>query len=224
VEPLDNPVWHALTGPQEKVAEARPGAARYHPDVAPFAAMPDAPSASSWDDLAALIGAGHGAVLFHLDGDPPPGWEVLVRVPMVQMVATSVEGAAFTAAQPLGKEDVDDMLALVERTQPGPFLRRTIELGDYIGVRDDGGLVAMAGLRMHGPGFCEISAVCTDESYRGRGLAAALVRDLVARIRERDETPMLHVLQTNRDARRVYEALGFTTRREPDAVVVCSPA
>ena len=34
---LDNPAWHALTGPQQKVADLRSGAARYIPDVAAFA-------------------------------------------------------------------------------------------------------------------------------------------------------------------------------------------
>ena len=34
--------------------------------------------------------------------------------------------------------------------------------------------------------------MCTDESYRGKGLAARLVRHLVARIEGRGETPMLH--------------------------------
>ena len=38
---LDNPVWHALTGPQATVAEGRGAALRYRSDVAPFAGLPD---------------------------------------------------------------------------------------------------------------------------------------------------------------------------------------
>src|SRR6185369_13440424 len=71
---------------------------------------------------------------------------------------------------PLDARDVPEMLALVERTRPGPFAPRTIELGTYLGVRDAGKLVAMAGERMHPAGFVEISAVCTDATHRGRGL------------------------------------------------------
>jgi predicted GNAT family acetyltransferase len=116
------------------------------------------------------------------------------------------------------------MLALVGRTHPGPFEPRTNELGDYIGMRDDAGtLVAMAGERMHPPGFQEISAVCTDDRFRGRGYASALVRDLCGRIVGRGETPMLHVVKTNVGAIRVYEALGFTIRLEQDVIGLRSP-
>jgi predicted GNAT family acetyltransferase len=140
------------------------------------------------------------------------------------MVATSVEPAPAADAALLDSDDVDDMLALVGRTHPGPFERRTIELGDYLGVRDgNGGLVAMAGMRMRLPGYTEISAVCTDEAVRGRGVASALVRDLVGRILDRDETPMLHVMTSNVSAIRVYEQLGFTIRREQDVIGLRPP-
>src|SRR3546814_17260936 len=66
---------------------------------------------------------------------------------------------------------------------------RTRELGDYIGVHDQGRLVAMAGQRLHIDGYREISAVCTDPEYRGRGLAAALTAEIAARIHEAGETP-----------------------------------
>jgi predicted GNAT family acetyltransferase len=140
------------------------------------------------------------------------------------MVATTVTPAPAADAGRLGPDDVDDMLALVGRTHPGPFERRTIELGDYIGVRDEAGsLVAMAGMRMRAPGHTEISAVCTDEVARGRGLASALVRDLVGRIVDRGETPMLHVMTTNVSAIRVYDQLGFTVRREQDVIGLRPP-
>jgi predicted GNAT family acetyltransferase len=106
------------------------------------------------------------------------------------------------------------MLALVTRTKPGPFGPRTIELGEYWGVRDESGaLVAMAGERLFPAPYREISAVCTDEAYRGKGLAARLVRHLVARIEGRSETPMLHAASDNTSAIRLYETLGFTHSR-----------
>lgn len=42
----------------------------------------------------------------------------------------------------LHARDVPDMLALTAATQPGPFGLRTIELGDYLGVRKEGKLAA----------------------------------------------------------------------------------
>jgi predicted GNAT family acetyltransferase len=104
------------------------------------------------------------------------------------------------------------MTDLVERTRPGPFTARTIELGTYLGVRDEGRLVAMAGTRMRPAGYTEISAVCTDEGHRGRGLARLLVTRMVEEIEARDETPCLHALDSNAGAIRLYEQLGFTVR------------
>jgi predicted GNAT family acetyltransferase len=65
--------------------------------------------------------------------------------------------------------------------------------------------------------------VCTDEAVRGRGVASALVRDLVGRILDREETPMLHVMTSNVSAIRVYEQLGFTIRREQDVIGLRPP-
>jgi predicted GNAT family acetyltransferase len=82
----------------------------------------------------------------------------------------------------------------------------------------------MAGERLHPPGWTEISAVCTDERYRGRGLATRLVRAVAAGIRERGETPLLHAAATNVTAIRLYESLGFVLRRHTRFVAVGMPA
>jgi ribosomal protein S18 acetylase RimI-like enzyme len=222
VHPLDNAAWHALHGPQTTVAEQLGDAARYAPDVSPFGALPDHPTPASWDDLRALVGPGHAVALFRGEIDPAPGWEVLLGGRGIQMLAS----AGLRAGPPvgddarmprlvLGPDDVHDMLDLVARTRPGPFLRRTIALGTYLGCRDgDGRLVALAGERMHLDGYTEVSAVCTDPDHRGRGLASALVRELVTRITARGETAFLHVAADNPTARSTYETLGFTRRRE----------
>jgi predicted GNAT family acetyltransferase len=135
-------------------------------------------------------------------------------------------GAARDADVPflrLDERDVPAMLALVERTRPGPFEKRTIELGTYLGIRDGGDLVAMAGERLHPPGFTEISAVCTDASHRGRGLASRLVRVIVEQIRARGEQPFLHLTLENEPAYRIYAALGFETRTLADVVALRAP-
>jgi predicted GNAT family acetyltransferase len=64
------------------------------------------------------------------------------------------------------------------------------------------------------PGYTEISAVCTDPAYRGRGLAARLSLAVAAGIQARGDTPFLAALATNTTAVRLYERLGFKIRRE----------
>jgi predicted GNAT family acetyltransferase len=112
------------------------------------------------------------------------------------------------------------MLALTELTRPGPFLKRTIEMGAYLGIRRDGRLVAMAGERLHVPGWTEISGVCTDPGSRGQGLGTRLLLAVAAGIRERGETPFLHVLASNTNAVRLYEALGFRLRLRTEILVL----
>jgi GNAT superfamily N-acetyltransferase len=219
---LDNPVWSALTGPQSAVALGEGRAVRYPLEVSPFAALDDHPDEAAWTDAARLPGA-DAFVLVAPQLPPPEDWEIRMSVPGIQMLAQSVEAETDREAVPLGPSDVPDMLGLVAKTRPGPFLPRTIELGDYIGIRRDGTLVAMAGERLRLPGWTEVSAVCTDETVRGAGLASRLVRAVVAAIRDRGDEALLHVASTNTSAIRLYRALGFVERREIDFVLVSAP-
>ncbi|SEN73668.1 GNAT family N-acetyltransferase [Actinacidiphila rubida] len=213
---LDNPVWAALAGPQRHFAEITGRAARFHTDVAPFVAVADPGDPGSWVDMGRLVGPGN---IFPLTGGGalPDGWAARRPLPGVQMVGTpALRGETDAAAELLGPADVPEMLELVARTQPGPFLARTIELGAYWGVRDGGRLVAMAGERLRPPGWTEISAVCTDPEHRGRGLAGRLVRQVAVGIRARGDVPFLHAATVNSGAIRLYESLGFTARRSTD--------
>jgi ribosomal protein S18 acetylase RimI-like enzyme len=211
--PLDNAVRASLTGPHARFAERRGAVLRYPPDVCPFLALPDHPSVADWADAAALVGPGGLLPLSGFHAQPPAGWEVERMIEGVQLTGDHVAGAAEPEAVPLGPADVPDMLDLARRTKPGPFLPRTIEMGSYLGIRRDRALVAMAGERLHPPGWTEISAVCTDPEWRGHGLASRLVLALAAQIRARGETPFLNAVATNVNAIRLYEELGFRLRK-----------
>ena len=222
--PLDNAVWHSLTGPRRGHGSVLGGAARFDPEVSVFAAVSDDASAGAFDDLRSLVGPGGTAVLFRPDVRFPAGWTVAADgVPGVQLVATHVIGKDDERFVDLGAADAPAMVELVEQTRPGPFGPRTVELGGYIGLREGGRLVAMAGERLRVDGFTEISAVCTAPTHQRRGLGAALVLALVARIRDRGEEAFLHAAATNESAIRLYLALGFTQRSTVDAAILTAP-
>ncbi|MEU3371352.1 GNAT family N-acetyltransferase [Streptomyces sp. NPDC006711] len=211
--PLDNPAYASLTGPHARFAERRGRVVRYRTDVSPWLALPLRPDATDWADLAALAGPGAELELPGVRAPLPEGWQVTFDVAGVQLVGEAVDARPDEEAVRLGARDVPEMLALVERTRPGPFLPRTVELGTYLGIRRGGRLVAMAGERLRPPGWTEISAVCTDDDHRGQGLGSRLVRAVAVGIRERGEIPFLHTAAANTGAIRLYESLGFRHRR-----------
>jgi ribosomal protein S18 acetylase RimI-like enzyme len=222
--PLDNPVRSSLAGPHARFAERRGHVLRYPADVSPFFAMPDEPDAADWADAAALAGPGGLLPLAASQAGQPATWPLELRGEGVQLTGDGVPGAADPEAVRLGSADVPEMLDLAGRTQPGPFLARTVEMGSYLGIRRGGALVAMAGERLHPPGWTEISAVCTDEKWRGLGLASRLVQAVAAGIWARGEVPFLHALATNVTAIRLYEELGFRLRRNVVFTVARIPA
>ena len=211
--PLDNPALSSLTGAHAGFAERRGNVLRYPADVCPFVALPDEPDGGDWADVASLLGPGALLALAGLRVPPPTGWEVVIVGEGVQLTGERLRVAPDPEAVPLGRADVPEMLKLTARTKPGPFLPRTVELGLYLGIRREGRLIAMAGERLRPDGWTEISAVCTDEEWRGRGLAARLIRAVGAGIRARGEVPFLYALATN-PAVGLYKKLGFAHRRD----------
>jgi len=216
-QPLDNAVWWALSSHHRRHAEAFGRAQRYHSDIAAFAAV-DEYDEDSWDDLAALVSMSESARCILFGGDPPAvlpdGWTVQARGVGRQMI---VHPEQLNPVEPvelrvLTTDDVPQMLELVALTKPGPFRAGTIELGRYYGHFEGEHLVAMAGERLSLRGFTEVSAVCTHPDARGRGLASTLTHHVAAGIIERDEQPFLDVAESNENARRVYERLGFCQR------------
>jgi GNAT superfamily N-acetyltransferase len=214
--PLDNPVWSSLSAVHAdlaELAEAEGGRAGcYQRGVSPFGAVAEPADPSSWTALARLL-EGRGVTLIIDPNEVPGDWEVTWTIPGVQMDGSPLEPATDPELLPLRPPDVPEMLALVDRTRPGPFLPRTIEMGTYLGLRHQGALIAMAGERLRPADWTEMSAVCTEDAFRGQGIGTRLVRAVAAVIRDRDERPFLHAAATNERAIRLYLALGFELRR-----------
>jgi ribosomal protein S18 acetylase RimI-like enzyme len=211
---LDNPVWHALSGPHRAHAFGRGHALHYPRDMAPFSAIAE-PSIAAYADLAADLPSHAEARLFRPTVEPlPDGWEELDRFAMLQMAAGGVSRAPSAALSMLSMADLPAMLDLVAATKPGPFGPRTPLLGRYLGVWHGDRLVAMAGERLRVPGHVELSAICVHPEARGRGYAAALTLHLMRLAFDRGEVPFLHVRPDNVGAVALYRRLGFATRRE----------
>lgn len=211
--PLDSPVWTALSGRQARFAAGGGRALRYRPEINILAAAADA-SPEALAALAALVPPGGRIATVEAAETPvPPGLVVARQAMLVQMIAERPAPPEPIDYLDLGDADAPEMLALATLTEPGPFVEATHCLGEFIGVRIDGQLVAMAGERMRAPGLTEVSAVCTHPGWRGRGYAGRLMRVVMARIAARGETPFLHSYATNEGAIALYESLGFRTRR-----------
>lgn len=211
--PLDKLIWTALTTRQADLTDGDANARRFHTDIGPFASARD-DSDAAVASLAALIPADGDISL--LEPSPPPaplGVEISFTAPGVQMITRAYTRAPNDLPiEALGDADAEEMLALALLTRPGPFRARTHTLGRFIGVRDNGKLIAMAGERLQTDEFIEISGVCTHPNYRSRGLGAALLTTVGQRILDEGKTPFLHAYASNTGAIALYRGLGFEHR------------
>jgi predicted GNAT family acetyltransferase len=155
----------------------------------------------------------------------PAGWTLVRSGTIQQMIANRpafVPRVAPAGAE-LRKLTADDAAAMVELaklTEPGPFRLRTLELGTFYGIVQAGRVLAMAGKRLHVPGYVEVSGVCTHPEARGRGYARMLMSCVMEEIVRAGKTPFLHSFADNHGAIRVYESLGFTLRQQFELAVV----
>lgn len=209
---LDNPAWAALTGRHAHLAIGDGPVRRYPAEISPFAALE---SPAALPVLAERMAEGETAVLWSpCELEAPAGVELVVAFPIIQMAAFAFTPAeAMDNAEALDLTHVDEMIDLTTLMKPGPFGIRTLEMGNYIGVHENGRLAAMAGERMKLQGFTEISAICVHPEHQGRGHARRLTSILGKRIVADGRVPFLNVLPENATAIGLYESLGFRLRR-----------
>ena len=222
MHPLDRPVWSSLTHAHRDLALGDDLARRYATDVNLFASARD-DSDEALAQLARLVAPGEQVYVLQVPAIVvPTDLIALKQARGVQMVASGpVTPEPDTRDMvSLGDADASEMLALAQLTQPGPFLPRTHQMGQFTGIRIDGRLAAMAGERFRLNGWTEVSGVCTHPDFRGRNLARRLSRHVAARIARRGDTAFLHAWRDNTAAIRLYESLGFAWRSDVNVAVL----
>jgi len=206
-----NPVWHALHSKHRKFANCVGDACRYPGEVVPLAAI-RAPEAGPMLQLRSLFEAGESAWIIGEEYSEVAGLVREETLECLQMVLPDDVVVPGTEAEivKLTNANAGEMVALTTLAFPGFFRQRTCEMGSYYGVRSASGeLIAMGGERLKLDGFTEISAVCTHPSFRGRGLAAAIIWQLVQEHRKEGAVSWLHVASTNQRAAELYLRMGF---------------
>ena len=219
---LDNPIFNALNSAHRAFSSGTDQVKYYLEDIASFAGLKD----NSKLDFEALYENSPLESLFIVFTPSavniPDQWKVIAQIDMFQMIYESTEIPTGTDIDfvDLDKSHVDQMIALVELTQPGPFRARTIELGNYTGLFSGDNLIAMAGHRFNPTPYTEISAVCTHPDHLGKGYAFELLREQIKRILKKSEIPFLHVRNDNHAAVRLYKKLGFDVRADMFGYVI----
>ena len=140
---LDNPVWHALNSHHRHLAIWSKKAVRYQPGTLIAAAM-QGNYGPGFSDLRNLVEVGEVIAVIGSLPKKLPDWEIIESNLVSQMVCDNLQPAPSVDAVHLTTDDIPDMLNLIALAKPGPFLPRTIELGQYYGLRQDGQLAAMA--------------------------------------------------------------------------------
>jgi ribosomal protein S18 acetylase RimI-like enzyme len=201
--PLDSPIWTALTTKQAQHAQSSALARRFPPEMTLLGALA-ANTAMAFDSLAQLIQRDAVTLYFTSAPQIPAGWEILRAVELHQMVQETEtpppnpQGSAAPEVIELTPADIPEMSTVYVATRTGRTLCPRIQkLGQFLGVREEGKLVAMGGLRLHLPGYREITTVATLPDHEGRGYATAIVRALIERIRSRGDRPFLTVRTDN---------------------------
>lgn len=107
---------------------------------------------------------------------------------------------------PVHEKELYELIMLV---MPGTFKEKTFEMGDYYGIFEDTKLVAVTGERLQTNDFIEISGVVTHPDYTRRGFAKQLVHHTSLQIIKKNKMPILHVMDINFGAIKLYKDLGY---------------
>jgi predicted GNAT family acetyltransferase len=113
---------------------------------------------------------------------------------------------------PLTTENLEEINALYQASYPGNwFDSRMLETGQYVGIREDGTLVSVAGIHVYSPIYkiAAIGNITTHLEKRGQGLGTIATAGLCKKLLKTVDAIGLNVRSDNTPAIRVYEKIGF---------------
>jgi ribosomal protein S18 acetylase RimI-like enzyme len=211
---LDNPFWSSLHGRHRHLAQVAGGVARFPAEYAPFLGVANV-GVDATEALPSLVAPDESVYLLGVAPRVPDGWHLEAFADLAQMACTSpidvIDGPDVIELADAHRADV---LALTALVYPHYFRERTMELGRYFGIYQDGRLAAMIGERLGTDACQEMSAICTHPDFNGRGYARRLTALLTNDVLARGLTPFLHVSHANSRAKQLYEQLGYSHRRD----------
>lgn len=108
----------------------------------------------------------------------------------------------------------EELMELYNRSYPGHyFTERMLDTGKYYGFRNDGRLVAVAGVHVHSIKYrvAVLGNIVTHPDFRGKNLATRVTSHLVRDLLDDKLMICLNVNQENRPAIKCYQKLGFET-------------
>jgi ribosomal protein S18 acetylase RimI-like enzyme len=211
---LDNPFWSSLQTRHRDIALCAGEVLRFPADYAPFLGVAHADVNAS-NALSSLLAPGESVYLLGVVPTLNDDWRMEAFRPLAQMICEAplemIDGPEIISLDDKHRADVLD---LTSRIYPHYFRVRTMALGRYFGIYQDGKLAAMIGERLGTDWYQEISAVCTDPNFNGRGYARRLLAFLSNDTLQRSRQPFLHVSHENNRALSLYETMGYRIRRD----------
>lgn len=210
---LDNPVWNAASEVHSQFALDFNGTKFYNPDYCPFGGFIDLESTKeatfqylSLTDNFFVVGS---------QPSLPDSLKIAKELVCLQMVVSQkIDFPSEDEIVKLTEKHNEALCDLVNLVQPGYFKNKTPLLGDYFGIFKYNQLIAITGERMKMNDFTEVSAIITHPDHTGKGYAKQLIAHVVNRIFDQNKIPFLHVVESNFGAIKLYEKLGFKTRRK----------
>lgn len=214
IDKLDNPAWYSLSETHKDFVIDYNNMKFYDPDHCTFGgAVNDNETESGIAAYASLTNS-----FFVIGNRPDINDKVQIEGELVcnQMVLDQrIDIDIHENIIELHTEDQrNDLFKLVNLVQPGYFKNKTADLGSYYGIYKNDQLIAVTGERMKMHGYTEMSAIITHPEQTGKGYAKQLIVHASNRIFNESKIPYLHVADTNFNAIKLYEKLGFLTRKK----------